>query len=90
MKTIHARIEGRVQGVFFRESTRRKAETLGLQGWVKNLMDGAVEAIISGENEKISTMVTWLHSGPPHATVTKILITDHQADHDFSDFRILF
>jgi acylphosphatase len=63
------RVRGRVQGVFFRESTRREAERLGVRGWVENRDDGTVEALFEGAAEAVDAMVTWCASGPPQASV---------------------
>ena len=60
----HVRISGQVQGVFFRDSTRQKAEELGLAGWVKNLPDGRVEAVFEGPAEKVREMIRWCEEGP--------------------------
>ncbi|TLM98329.1 MAG: acylphosphatase [Actinobacteria bacterium] len=68
----HVWVEGRVQGVWFRESTRREAERLGLAGWVRNLPDGRVEAVFEGPAEKIGTAVAWCRGGPERAVVTHV------------------
>ncbi|MFP4115966.1 MAG: acylphosphatase [Candidatus Aenigmatarchaeota archaeon] len=65
----HVFISGRVQGVTFRASTRRKAEELGVSGWVKNLSDGRVEAVFEGEKETVEEIVEWCHKGPSLAKV---------------------
>ncbi|MDR3685610.1 MAG: acylphosphatase [Coriobacteriia bacterium] len=65
-------IEGIVQGVFFRESTRRCAEEFGVSGWVRNLPDRRVEAVFEGEPEAVEGIVAWTHIGPVHASVEKI------------------
>jgi len=62
---VHLIIEGRVQGVWFRESTRREAVSLRLSGWVKNLPDGAVEALIEGPGNQVKELISWCHRGPP-------------------------
>lgn len=69
---VHLIIHGYVQGVFFRASTRDKAVSLGLKGWVKNRYDGSVEAVFEGDIEKLHEAVQWCHDGPPGARVTKI------------------
>lgn len=66
------RIEGRVQGVFFRASTRRQAQKLGLTGHAINLADGAVDVLACGQREQLDQLETWLHQGPPAAKVTSI------------------
>lgn len=69
---IHAIIEGKVQGVFYRENTRQQADKLNITGWVKNNIDGTVELQACGENSKIEALITWLNQGPPKAQVTKV------------------
>lgn len=76
MKTIHAYVSGRVQGVFFRQSTRDKALALQLTGWVKNLPDGRVELIASGSPEHIELFASWLQKGPPLARVEQLIMED--------------
>ncbi len=90
MKTIHVRVEGRVQGVFFRDYTRKQAVTLNLNGWVKNMPDGSVEAVFNGADNNISDIVTWLYSGSPQSSVTNVTINDHHDIQHFYDFRIIF
>ncbi len=65
----HVYVSGQVQGVFFRDCARQKAEQLGLVGWVRNLPDGQVEALFEGPSERVQEMIQWCHGGPPHATV---------------------
>jgi len=67
--TLHGFVAGRVQGVFFRVETRRKAIELGLNGWVKNLSDGRVEFLISGPDSALQQMRAWLREGPRLARV---------------------
>lgn len=87
MKRIHARISGKVQGVGFRASTRRKARKLGLTGWVRNLEDGDVEAVIEGTEESLEEMQEWLRKGPSLAHVEK-LETEHEEPEGLEDFKI--
>ena len=66
MKTsAHLIISGKVQGVWFRASTKQKAEQLGIAGWVKNTDNGRVEALIEGDEKQIQDMIKWCHQGPP-------------------------
>ena len=67
-------VSGRVQGVFFRESTRQRAETLGVTGYACNLPDGRVEVLACGEREAVQELVRWLWQGPPAAHVTDVAI----------------
>ncbi len=76
--TLHGFVTGRVQGVFFRAETRRKALELGLNGWVKNLSDGRVELLISGPLGPVDSMTQWLQHGP---TLARVDILDlHKVD----------
>jgi len=65
-------IEGRVQGVWFRESTRRQASALGVSGWVRNRADRSVEVVAEGPAEKVEKLVAWCHKGPPAAEVHRV------------------
>lgn len=67
-------VSGRVQGVFYRDSTRRKANEFSVTGWVKNLEDGRVEALLSGEKKNVEALIDWMKVGPPAAQVTQVKI----------------
>lgn len=67
------RVSGRVQGVFFRASTRDQAINLGVTGWARNLHDGRVEVLACGEQKDVSALCGWLHRGPPAARVTEVI-----------------
>ena len=71
-KTVHVRITGRVQGVWFRAWTSEHAARLNLDGWVRNRRDGSVEAVFSGPAEKVDQMIELCRDGPPAATVSAI------------------
>ena len=62
-------VRGRVQGVFFRAETERRARSLGLAGWVRNNPDGTVEAVFEGDRERVESMVDWSGRGPALAEV---------------------
>jgi acylphosphatase len=90
MKTqMHVVISGTVQGVWFRASTKQKAEALGLVGWVKNTPEGDVEALFEGEESVVNEMVAWCWKGPPLADVTDVKITQKKFSGMFSDFSVL-
>lgn len=73
LANLRAIVRGRVQGVFFRESTRRRAEQLGLTGYVRNLPDrAAVEVVAEGEKAKLAELVDYLGIGPPAAKVESL------------------
>ncbi|HHJ35060.1 MAG TPA: acylphosphatase [Gammaproteobacteria bacterium] len=69
-------ISGRVQGVFFRESTRQKADDLKLQGGVRNLNDGRVEVQVTGQEERVQRLIKWLKMGPKFAKVSTIEVIE--------------
>ncbi len=75
MKRAHIFVSGSVQGVWFRASTREKAESLLLNGWVRNLPDGRVETVFEGDDEKVEEMVEWCRHGPPLSRVDKVAVT---------------
>ena len=86
----HLIVEGRVQGVWFRDSTRQEAIRLGLTGWVKNRFDGTVEVVAEGPREKVETLVSWCHHGPPAARVTGVREFKEDFTGEFESFRIVF
>jgi len=83
-------IEGRVQGVWFRDSTRRVANSLGVRGWVRNLPDGNVEVVAEGPEEQVRQLVEWCHKGPTHAHVTNVRQFPEEYKGEFKDFEIRF
>jgi acylphosphatase len=84
----HVYVAGQVQGVFFRDSTREKAEQLGLTGWVKNLPDGRVEALFEGPSERIREMIRWCEQGPPHAEVENVDTQFEVSEGDLTSFEV--
>ncbi len=85
---VHLRIDGRVQGVFFRTSTLDQAIRLGLKGWVRNCPDGSVEVVAEGERKKIDNLIDWCHHGPPGAHVRNVRLQWEDFQNEFSDFHI--
>jgi acylphosphatase len=75
MKRAHVFVRGSVQGVFFRAETRDRARSLGLDGWVRNNPDGAVEAVFEGDDERVESMVAWTRRGPAGARVDDVDLT---------------
>ncbi|MBI2939353.1 MAG: acylphosphatase [Chloroflexi bacterium] len=84
----HVSIAGHVQGVFFRESARRLAESLGLTGWVRNLPDGRVEAVFEGGRDRIERALRWCQHGPPGAEVSEVLVEWRPYAGEFHDFQV--
>ena len=76
MRRVRILVSGRVQGVFFRASCARRARTLGLGGSVRNMPDGRVEAVFEGPSEDVEAMVTWCRTGPEHARVDEVEISE--------------
>lgn len=74
-RTVHVRIEGRVQGVGYRAWTEQVASELGLSGWVRNRRDGAVEAVFQGDPARVSDMLARCETGPPDARVSRVTVT---------------
>jgi acylphosphatase len=69
-------VHGSVQGVFFRDSTRRKAQSRGVSGWVRNCSDGTVEALFEGDPDAVETMVAFAREGPRGAQVEHVEVED--------------
>lgn len=88
MKRVRLRVEGRVQGVWFRQSTANEANRLGLAGWVRNMPDGSVEAVAEGEEGKLQALADWCASGPPLAKVTKVHKTEEEPEGFTPPFKV--
>jgi acylphosphatase len=86
---IYINISGRVQGVFYRSSARRLALELGLKGWVRNLSDGHVDAIVEGDEEQVERFINWCMKGPPLAVVSDLKSEQEQPKGEFETFRII-
>ncbi len=85
---VHIYVSGRVQGVFYRSNTRKKALELGLTGWVRNLPDGRVEIVAEGEREKLERLIEWCRRGPPLARVEDLEIRWEEPRGEFDSFTI--
>lgn len=90
MARAHVYIRGRVQGVFFRASTRDKALAFNVQGWVKNCFDGRVEAAFEGEKDAIDAMVRWCRKGPAGAFVEHIEVCWEEYTGEFCEFSVVY
>jgi acylphosphatase len=87
MTRVRVIVHGRVQGVFFRDSCREQARALKIAGWVRNRMDGTVEAVFEGPEAAVERMVRWCHQGPPRAHVDEVEVTT-EAPEGVCGFRI--
>ena len=72
-------VHGRVQGVFFRDSTRQRAQAAGIAGWVANRRDGTVEAVLEGDPEAVDAVVRWMNEGPRGAEVERVDVQDEES-----------
>lgn len=89
-KRVRLIIKGRVQGVWFRDSTRRQASRLGVRGWVRNLPDGSVEVLAEGPAQKVDKLVEWCHEGPPAAHVDQVIQDQEAWRGEFDSFEIRY
>lgn len=72
--------DGKVQGVYFRDSTRKRADELGVAGWVTNRADGGVEAVFEGPEQAVEEMVSFCGSGPGHAQVSSLDVSEEDPE----------
>jgi len=86
MKRAHVYVSGIVQGVFFRYHAQEKATELGVNGWVRNLPDGRVEAVFEGEDRAVDLMVAFCRKGPPGAHVAKVEVHEEKWTGEFKGF----
>lgn len=85
---VHLKINGRVQGVYFRASTVEQARRLGVTGWVMNCRDSSVAVIAEGERERLEELIGWCRSGPPGAQVTEVSAEWEAPKEEFQSFYI--
>ena len=87
---VHLIVEGKVQGVWYRDSTRIKAAELEIKGWIKNRTDGTVEIMAEGLEVNIQKFIGWCHEGPPYAVVNNITVSPQEFRNEFDSFNIVF
>jgi acylphosphatase len=87
---LHLIIEGRVQGVFFRDSTRRQAQSLGVTGWVRNLRNGNVEVVAEGPEDRVRPFADWCRRGPSAARVERVQEDQEAWTGEFDSFDVTF
>ena len=83
-------ISGRVQGVFYRAETKKAADKFGIQGYVKNMPNGSVEAVFEGDNSIVNKMLDWCHEGPAAAKVDNIFTEEIERLSNFDEFIIKY
>lgn len=89
VKSFRVLVKGIVQGVNFRNFTLREAERIGVKGYVRNTIDGHVEAFFEGDEEKLKEMFSMLHIGPPYSKVKEVILFEQEKLYDFKDFRVI-
>ena len=88
MLAVHGKVYGRVQGVFFRDNTAKKAKELGVKGWVRNVSDGSVEVSFEGEDDKVEEMIAFLEQGPIMSRVDEFKY-DYIEPQGYEEFKIV-
>ena len=86
----HVYVSGRGQGVFFRSYALSQARALGVNGWVRNLFDGRVEALFEGEEKAVQRMVAWCQQGSPEAYVTDVEVDYQPYAGEFLGFQVRY
>ena len=89
-KRIRVFVKGKVQGVFFRQALKVKAKQQNVFGWVKNLLDDRVEAVLEGNEENVNVLVEWCHGGPANARVEDVEIRNEKFINEFTKFDVLY
>jgi acylphosphatase len=89
-KRIHIFITGRVQGVFFRQSTRVMAIKNNVTGWIRNLDDGRVEIVAEGEESNINSLTDWCKTGPANSRVDEFELLDEDSTGEFENFDVIY
>lgn len=84
----HVYFSGKVQGVYFRYNTKKKAENEDVTGWVQNLEDGRVEAVFEGPKDRVSEVIRWCSDEQPHAEVQNVEVFEEEYQGNFDSFRI--
>ena len=90
MKRLHVIVSGRVQRVGFRWETKLAADALFLNGWVRNLPDGRVEAVFEGPDGTLDAMLAWCRKGPPYAKVADVIVNWETGESALTGFQIRY
>ena len=86
----HVFVGGRVQGIFFRQNTKQKAESHEVTGWVRNLDDGRVEAVFEGEEDDVKALVDFCRRGPRGAVITNVDVAFERFAGEFRSFKVTY
>ena len=87
-KRVHIFVKGRVQGVYFRQGMKDISEKKNVTGWVRNLQDKRVEAVLEGKDTDVNSVIEWSQTGPPNAIVDDVEIINENYKGEFSKFEI--
>jgi len=87
---VHLLVSGKVQGVFFRQALKVIAKNNNVLGWVRNLKDGHVEAVLEGDNKSINSVIEWIRIGPANSRVDHIELQKNKKKNEFSIFEVLY
>jgi len=87
---VHILIRGKVQGVFFRQALKVLAVKNNVRGWVRNLKDNRVEALVEGDDKSINLIIEWAHHGPANARVDEIKFNNEEFKNEFTTFDVLY
>lgn len=90
IRRVRIFVTGNVQGVFFRQTLKVMAIKNGILGWVKNLKDGRVEAVLEGDEQCLDRLIEWAHAGPANARVDDVEIRNEEALGEFETFIVLY
>ena len=88
-KRVHLYVSGKVQGVYFRQGMKETAEKNNVKGWVRNLPDKSVEAVLEGEESNVDAVIDWSNFGPPGAIVEELKVIIEDNVEELADFEIL-
>ena len=83
-------VSGKVQGVFFRQALKVVAKKNNVSGWVRNLKDGRVEAILEGDNKSVNSVIEWTSIGPANSHIDDIEVINEEFKNEFSMFEVLY
>ena len=87
---VHIFISGKVQGVFFRQALKVIAKKNNVSGWVRNLPDKRVEALLEGDNTSVNSVIKWTRVGPANSRVDDIQVSNEEFQNEFSTFEVLY
>ena len=87
---VHILVSGKVQGVFFRQALKVIAKKNNVVGWVRNLTDKRVEAILEGDSKSVNLVIEWSRIGPANSHVDNIEINNEEFKNEFSTFEVLY